>query len=293
MTAINDISDLVRIIQDDPAWAETLRSVLLSQELLRLPERFADFAAAVAENSKTVNARLQRLEEDVAELKAGQQRLEGNVTELQAGQKRLEGNVTELQVGQQRLEGNVTELQAGQERLEGNVTELQVGQQRLERTVNRIQGELGNLSGSNFERKAATMAIRIARRDLGLSNPTLIHPSSMTGQGPLRDALNQAVDADPPRLTEDEAFSVESCDAVMSATNRSGSPTYVLLEAAVTVRQNDVRRASERAAILQQATGVTTLAVVIGDSITGKANAALQDTVSFAHLPLDRDEDED
>ena len=264
MTAINDISDLVRIIQDNPAWAETLRSVLLSQELLRLPERFADFAAAVAENSKTVNARLQRLEEDVAELKAGQQR----------------------------LEGNVTELQAGQQRLEGNVTELQAGQQRLERNVNRMQGELGNLSGSNFERKAVAMAARIARRDLGLSNPTLIHPASMNGQGPLSNALNQAVDANPPRLTEDEAFSVESCDAVMSATNPSGSPTYVLLEAAVTVRQNDVRRASERAALLQQATGVTTLAMVIGDSITEKANAALQDSVSFAHLPLDRDEDD-
>ena len=250
MTAINDISDLVRIIQDDPAWAETLRSVLLSQELLRLPERFADFAAAVAENSKTVNARLQRLEEDVAELKAGQQRLEGNVTELQASQ------------------------------------------QRLERTVNRMQGELGNLSGSNFERKAVAMAVRIARRDLVLSNPTLIHPASMNGQAPLRDALNQAVDADPPSLTEDEAFSVESCDAVMSATNPGGSPTYVLLEAAVTVRQNDVRWASERAALLQQATGVTTLAIVIGDSITEKANAALQDSVSFAHLPLDRDEDD-
>ena len=35
MTTINDISDLIRILRDDPAWADAVRSVLLSQELLR------------------------------------------------------------------------------------------------------------------------------------------------------------------------------------------------------------------------------------------------------------------
>ena len=53
MTTINDISDLIRIIRQDPDWAEALRSVLLSKELLALPETFAAF---VSENPGRTHA---------------------------------------------------------------------------------------------------------------------------------------------------------------------------------------------------------------------------------------------
>ena len=46
VTTINDISDLVRILREQPDWAEAVRGVLLSQELLKLPETFAEFAKA-------------------------------------------------------------------------------------------------------------------------------------------------------------------------------------------------------------------------------------------------------
>ena len=69
MTTINDIGDLVRVLREQPEWAEALRGVLLSRELLELPEEFAQFVKLTNANFQTVNARLERLETDVAEIR--------------------------------------------------------------------------------------------------------------------------------------------------------------------------------------------------------------------------------
>lgn len=88
MTTINDISDLVRILREDPDWAEAVRSVLLTQELKSLPERFDKFLELTRENNELVNRRLERLEE-------GQQRLEREIQALKTNVGTLTGSDTE------------------------------------------------------------------------------------------------------------------------------------------------------------------------------------------------------
>ena len=43
MTTINTVEDLVRILREQPAWAEAVRAVLLTDDLLDLPARFDRF----------------------------------------------------------------------------------------------------------------------------------------------------------------------------------------------------------------------------------------------------------
>ena len=105
MTTINDISDLVRILRDDPAWAEAVRSVLLTQELQSLPERFDRFVELTRENNELVNRRLERLEE-------GQQRLEERQQRLEEGQRRLEREIETLKTDVGTLKGSDTERRA-------------------------------------------------------------------------------------------------------------------------------------------------------------------------------------
>ena len=62
MTSINDIADLARIIRERPEWADTLRNILLGQELLELPERFAEFVQQADSNFHAVNERQDGLE---------------------------------------------------------------------------------------------------------------------------------------------------------------------------------------------------------------------------------------
>ena len=80
MTTINDINDLARILREQPEWVDTLRSLLLTQELLELPSR-------VAELVKVVEAMTQRLD-----------RMEGRLDSLEGRFSNLEGNDYERRV---------------------------------------------------------------------------------------------------------------------------------------------------------------------------------------------------
>ncbi len=62
MTTINDIGDLVRILREQPEWAEALRGVLLSRELLELPEEFANFVKLTNANFETIYGRLDTMD---------------------------------------------------------------------------------------------------------------------------------------------------------------------------------------------------------------------------------------
>ena len=82
MTTINDISDLIRIIRQDLDWAEALRSVLLSKELLALPETFAAFVSETREDSRQINQRPQAMESSVAVLAGSQASMGGDLSRL-------------------------------------------------------------------------------------------------------------------------------------------------------------------------------------------------------------------
>ena len=62
MTTINTIEDLARILQDQPTWAEALRALLLTQELLELPARFDRFVQAQQETNRLIDRRLNAIE---------------------------------------------------------------------------------------------------------------------------------------------------------------------------------------------------------------------------------------
>ena len=49
MTTINTIHDLHRILVEHPEWRDELRRILLTEELLELPQRFAEYAKATDE----------------------------------------------------------------------------------------------------------------------------------------------------------------------------------------------------------------------------------------------------
>ena len=70
MTSINNIDDLARILREQPEWADTIRSLLLSKELLDLPNQFAEFVEITNRNFQLFHERLERLETDVAGVKA-------------------------------------------------------------------------------------------------------------------------------------------------------------------------------------------------------------------------------
>ncbi len=96
MTTINDISDLIRILRDDPAWADAVRSVLLSEELLNLPQEVAALTRAFREFAEATNRRLESLEAGQDEIKQGQAQLQTTVNGLQTTVNGMRGELGNL-----------------------------------------------------------------------------------------------------------------------------------------------------------------------------------------------------
>ena len=88
MTTIHTIEDLLSVLDENPEWVEALRARLLTQDLLNLPEKFAQFSVEmnkfVVETRKFVAAtnmrldsletRAQSIQDDVGTLKGAHAR---------------------------------------------------------------------------------------------------------------------------------------------------------------------------------------------------------------------------
>ena len=263
MTSINDISDLAEILQNNPQWREIIRSILLGEELLQLPTQLAEFVKATGENFRLVYERLERLETSVANLEAGQARLETSVANLEAGQTRLETSVAKLEAGQTRLETSVAKLEADQEIL---------------------TSRLGNVIGSDYERRAAQSARRLARLSLGIRHARVLMSKTTPDRDEIPELLNGA--AEDGTVSDDEADDLLRADLVLLGQGPDGNPAYAVCETAVTLYDHDVRRARRRASVLERAAGVTALAAVIGQSAPpGTLDLAGRENVAFIELP--------
>ena len=86
MTTINTIEDLVRILREQPAWAEAVRAVLLTDDLLDLPARFDRFLQSQEETNRHLSELLAELKEVSEDNRRRLNRVEGRLGNLEGGQ---------------------------------------------------------------------------------------------------------------------------------------------------------------------------------------------------------------
>ena len=95
-TEIRDITDLVRILEEQPHWAEILRKIIVGPELMELPRVFRLHQeevnrqfALIQEQFREVYARFDRME-------ARQERMEARQDSMEARQERMETKLDDL-----------------------------------------------------------------------------------------------------------------------------------------------------------------------------------------------------
>ncbi len=236
MTTINDINDLVRILREQPEWVDTLRSLLLSQELLALPERFADFVKLTDANFRLVNQRLDNLEADVAELKTDMAEVKADVAELKT-----------------------------------DVAELKTDMAGLKTEVRQINGRLDNGFGFNYELKTEKNIRSIAGQFLGLRSVRVLRGTQANQDTELADRTEEA--AEQGVITWAENAELWRADLIFTGRNREGNgPEYVVAEVSITAGDADVNRASRRAEILSRVLERPAQAVVIAANIDAGRN---------------------
>ncbi|HXG33634.1 MAG TPA: hypothetical protein VNJ11_09730 [Bryobacteraceae bacterium] len=260
---IEEFHDLVRLLEQHPEWSAELRRLVLSQELLTLPE----LVKGLAELQRRTEERLEELGARVTALAEAQQRTEERLEELGA-------RVTALAEAQQRTEARLEELsarvtalaeaqqrtEARLEELSARVTALAEAQQRTEERLealgvmaSKMRQDLDALLGIDLERRyrerAASYFQRFLRRIRVVDHEALA----------LR--LDDAVDAGT--ITADEKEEILLLDVVVQG-QRDQQDAYLAVEVSSTIDTDDVQRAVSRAALLRKVTGRPVIPAVAG-----------------------------
>ena len=131
--------------------------------------------------------------------------------------------------------------------LKEDVSTIKEGQARLEGDVGRIGGNVSNLMGSDYESHVAAYIHRSLRRELNIRATVF---STQKNRQPLIELLDRA--EGQGNITPEDNDKLDDVDIVLTV---DGGDEYILGEISITVQQEDVRRATEWAAILAEATG--------------------------------------
>ena len=248
MTTINDISDLARILQERPEWLSAIRGLVLTEEVLRLPEAMAsltktvdELARQTAEQFRIVNERLGRLEIDVGGLKA-----------------------------------DVAELKSDMVEVKADVAGLKTEQTRTNRRLDRVESQLSALRGDVFEITAARKIVPNVIREMGLYHcDTIVAPGIHLGQDRINE-IRQAELAGTVERSSDQQVGL--ADLILYGRRSSDNqPIWVVIEASARIDEHDITRARRRADILAAVYRENSAAVVVGESIDDRDQARATD----------------
>ena len=242
--------EFLRLLREDPEFRAEVRREVLSQELIDLPEKFTAF--------------VERTEAFMVRTEAFMERTEAFMVQTQEQFSVVNTRLDRLEGSVERLEGTVERLEGTVGRLEGTVERLDSTVSRIEGTVDRLSGTVGRLDGREYERRVSRTLTGEVSRVLGLRRGRLVYSAAYGLHQSFQDQMEDELDAG--RMTQSQWQNLLNTDAVIRAVE-GGKTVFAVSEISVTVHDEDIDRAIERAAIIQEATGLTTYPVVIGSRI--------------------------
>jgi polyhydroxyalkanoate synthesis regulator phasin len=240
---VEEFRDLLRILEERPEWRAELRRLVLTDELLTLPE----LVRALTEAQQRTGERVAVLEERMAALIAAQQRTGEHVAAL-------EERMAALIEAQQRTEERLAALAEA-------LTALTIRVDGLTRNVSALRDDVSGLKGDALERRH--------REHAHAYFAPVVRRIRVLGGEELEALLEEAVDQG--QLSEAEAMEVLLADLVVRGRRRDDSAeVYLVVEVSWTVDPYDVERAVRRATLLRK-TGMPALPVVAGATMAEEA----------------------
>jgi hypothetical protein len=233
---VAEFHDLVRILEEHPEWRAEIRRLVLTDEILTLPELVRDLIRAQ-----------HRTEEQVAHL-------DDRLAALVEAQIRTEERVAHL-------EDRVAALVEAQLRTEQQIAALTEAQLRTERQIVTLTNDVADLKGYFLELRYKSQAhayfAPLIRRTRVLSPEEL-------------DTLLEAA-VTQGRLSEAEADEIVLADLLLRGRRREDhTEVYVVVEVSSKIDPYDVERSVRRATLLSRL-GTPAIPVVAGKEVIEEA----------------------
>lgn len=227
---VRDFHDLVEIMETQPVWRAEMRRLVLSDDILKLPQEIRELSQVVrefADASRRHDERLMQLETEIAEVN-----------------KRNEARFARVETDIAEIKGDVSVLKDDVAVLKDDVAALKV--------------DVAGMKGENLERRVREHTFvflsRFARR------------VKLVSESDFGRLIEDAVEEE--RLRAEEAEDLKWLDIVALGQDREQrTELYLACEVSSSVSEYDLARAVSRAALLQKATGVKTMPVILGKTI--------------------------
>ena len=310
MTNINDIADLLQILQDRPEWRNTVRAMIVGEELGNLPKAFAAFANATNENFKLVHEqfgkvdqRLERLETDVAEIRTDIAELKTDVSVLKTDVSVLKTDVSVLKTDVSVLKTDVSVLKTDVSVLKTDVSVLKTDVSVLKTDVSVLKTDVSVLKTDVSVLKTDVSVLKTDVSEIKTNVAQLTRDGAQTRGGHARNEAtkdaaiiamrmgmefvrvlttidlihmaNEMPNVVPPERLE----SFAKADLVIEG--RVGDAThYNAVEISFTGQESDAERATSNARFIQQLTGCPANPMVA----SVRYNPSLKDRIDAGRL---------
>ena len=102
---VHDFHDMVVILESEPSWRQELRRLLLTEDILTLPQFVRELAESNRKFEARVETRFDRVESDIVELKTDVSQLKTDVSQLKTDVSQLKTDVSQLKTDVGRFNG--------------------------------------------------------------------------------------------------------------------------------------------------------------------------------------------
>jgi hypothetical protein len=169
---VDDFHDLIALLEREPGWRDNLRRLLLTEELLRLPE----IVRGLAEAQQRTETRMESLESAVESLAEAQQRTETRLGELAKAQER-----TEIRLGE--LVDAVLEMKVDIGSLKGSDLE----RRHQERAPAYLGGIIRSCHALTSDERVAMLEDAIERSDVSDEEANAVMLTDVIARGRMRE----------------------------------------------------------------------------------------------------------
>ncbi len=253
MVTIDTSEDIIRALREDPHLLRRVQRAIMTDEVLALPDQFADMR-------RTQNDTLETQSKILAELADARQTQNRILTEL-ADSRRTQNSMLETQ----------NKILANQEEIRRDIRALH-GMYR------RQHDDFANFRGAYAENAARKNDRMIARR-IARARGHRVRLTERVSYEELSALLLVAENLDTSGIDEFSWDTFPNADVALRVTERNRAETqfYIVVEASYTGEMYDLKRATDHAKLLRVTTGMESYAIVAGVRL----NEGLQNAVWF------------
>jgi len=235
---VRDFHDLIELLEKEPAWRADIRRLVLSEEILSLPQVMWDLAQNVEKLSGSVDARFNQVD-------------------------------TKIQDLSESVDVRFNQVDERFNQVDERFNQVDARFNRVDRDIHALKTDVGDLKGSNLESNVRERPfVYLGRFALRLK---------AVSDAELAILLEDAVERDLITEEEAEDAKLLDAVA-RGRRRGAATPLYLAVEVSSVVDQHDLARAVRRAVIVEKASGIPTQPIVVGKQVLDDVRQAAEDS---------------